>query len=378
MPPHVTRASDLKGNQRPIDPDVKVPAAVQRAAAAAEAAQRAAYPDQAPAEPAPTPAPNNDTISIAPPSATPTPVLQPAPAPTPAPQPSAAETVTPPGNQSPWSQEVELEFHRIRSAEGRKRADLERAFTDQLSAAAERIASLEDLVEQLKQRVTAPAPTPPPAPARLITDQEEQEFGSEMLDVMGRRAKESISPELAELRAMMSTLAQKVDGTAQSVVKDKKKEMLLTLDRDMPNWRQINVQPEFKRWLALQDPLFGVSRHSALLKAFGENDTRRVLAFFTSFNSEQAASTPAIEPSVQDPPAPQPARPSLETLAAPGRARMSAQPNAPAEKQIITTADVNAFYDAVRKGLYNGREAEKQALEAELFAAQREGRVRAV
>ena len=36
------------------------------------------------------------------------------------------------------------------------------------------------------------------------------------------------------------------------------------------------------------------------------------------------------------------AKPGLESLAAPGRARMSAQPNAPAEKQIITTADVNA------------------------------------
>jgi hypothetical protein len=73
-----------------------------------------------------------------------------------------------------------------------------------------------------------------------------------------------------------------------------------------------------------------------------------------------------------------PPKPGLESLAAPGKARTSAQPNAPAEKQIITTADVNAFYDAVRKGYYNGREAEKNALEQELFAAQREGRVRAV
>lgn len=362
----VTRVADLRPDNRPIDKDVKVPAAVRRAAEAAEAAQRAAYPEQAPAPDAPAPAPSGDTIVIA---------EQP-----PAPQPAPTAAVTSQGNEpapqpapTQWPPEVELEFHRIRSSEGRKRAQLEQA----LITANDRIAILENAVQEMQSRAPAPAPTPAPAPQRLITPEEENNFGPEMLDVVGRRARETISPELAELRAMMTSLEQRVTGTQTAIVQDAKQKMLARLDQDIPEWRQINVTNEFKAWLALTDPLFGVTRQSALLKAYEQNDTARVLKFFQGFVSELAASNPAPAPSAGPSPAPAPARPSLEALAAPGRARVSAQQNAPTEKPIITTADVNAFYDAVRKGFYKGREAEKEALEQELFLAQREGRVRA-
>lgn len=373
----VTRAASLQANPRPIDPDVKVPEAVKRAAAAAEAAQRQAYPGQNP-EPVSTPAPTNpDTIKIADAPAQPQPpvVVTPQGNEPPVPQPPA---VTPQPEPAPaptqWAPEVELEFHRIRSAEGRKRAAIEA----QLLQATDRMAALENMVSELQARVNAPAPapTPAPAPAKLITEQEAAEFGPEMLDVMGRRTMEVVSPLLTELRTMMQGIEQKVDGTVKTVVQTGRAAMLSKLDSTLPEWRTINKMQEFKAWLALPDPYFGATRQSALLKAYEQNDTARVLNFFNGFVSEQAASDPAyatVEPS----PAPQPAKPTLDSLAAPGRARMSAQPNAPAEKQIITTADVNAFYDAVRRGMYVGREAEKQALEQELFQAQREGRVRA-
>lgn len=377
----VTKAADLRANPRAIDPDVKIPAAVRRAAEAADAAQKAAYPDQV-AAPAPTPGPTNpDTITIAdpPPQPPPAPVTpqgnepapQPQPQPTPAPQPQPEPQPAP----QQWAPEVELEFHRIRSAEGRKRAQIE----SQLIQANDRLALLENSLAELQAaRNVAPASTPAP-PTKLITDQEANEFGPEMIDVMGRRAVEAVSPQLAELRAMMEGLSQEVKGTVQVTKTTAKQTMLASLDAQFPEWRRINKDDGFKAWLLLQDPLFGVTRQSALLKAYEQNDTGRVLNFFKGFVSELAASTPADDPAPVPTPAPSPARPSLDSLAAPGRARVSAQPNgAPAEKQIITTADVNAFYDAVRKGFYNGREAEKQALEQELFAAQREGRVRAV
>ena len=366
----VQRVADLRANPRPIDPDVVVPAAVKRAAEAAEAAHKATYGEQQ-VTPPPTPPPANpDGIVIADPPAPPPPAPTPPTPPQPTPQPVPPE-VTPTPAPRQWDPEVELEMQRIRSAEGRKRADL----VNQINAQNDRMAILEQTIQELRTAQPA-APTPPPAPTRLITEQEANEFGPEMLDVMGRRAKETISPELAELRSMMQSLEQKVTGTVSTIAKSAKQMMLDGLDRALPDWRQINLTPEFKQWLALQDPLFGVSRNSALQQAYAQNDTARVLAFFKGFVSELAATTP--DQAVVDPPAPAPAKPSLETLAAPGRARTSAQPNAPAEKQIITTADIDAFYDAVRRGLYNGREAEKEALEQELFAAQREGRVRQI
>lgn len=368
----VTKVSSLRGNSKAIDPDVKVPAAVRRAAEAAEAAQKAAYPDQTPpSDTPPTPA-NSDTITIAQdppppqePQVTPKGNEQP---PTPQPQ-----QPTPPAEPKSWSPEVETELHRIRSVEGRKRAALEQ----QVLLAADRIAILESNLQELQNQSRAPAPAPV-AHTKLVTEQEESEFGHEMLDVMGRRAKETISPELATLRAEMAALQQKVEGTTTAVTANARTNMLKSLDQDLPDWRKINMMNEFKAWLALPDPFFGVSRFSALTKAFENNETTRVLNIFRGFVSELAAQDPDYGKTEDAQPAPQPAKPSLETMAAPGRARTSAQPNAPAEKQIITTADVEHFYAAVRKGMYVGREAEKKALEEELFAAQREGRVRAV
>lgn len=368
MPPQVQRASDLRPDRRPVDPDVVVPRAVREAAERAEAAHAQEYGAQ-PAPQAATPAPQNtDTITIADP---------PAASPAPQPQPPPPQVVTPTGNEpSPRPQlpaEAELELQRIRSAEGRKRVQLEQ----QLANAADRIAVLEQMVQEVHNRPADPQPAP--VPQRLITEAETNEFGPEMLDVMGRRAKETISPELAELRNMVAQLEQKVTGTVNTVTNNARQTMLNQLDANMSNWKQVNMDARFKTWLALPDPYFGVSRHTALLSAFEKNDTPRVLNFFKGFVSELAAEDPdQVTPAADPSPAPAPAKPSLETLAAPGRARTSAQPNAPTEKQIITTADIDAFYDAVRRGAYRGRETEQAQLEAELFLAQREGRVRTV
>jgi hypothetical protein len=210
-----------------------------------------------------------------------------------------------------------------------------------------------------------------------VTPEEENEFGVEMLDVMARRARETLSPELAEMKKQMGEMEAKLTGTTVAVSRTAKQDMLSHLDTKMPDWRNINQLQEFKNWLALPDPYFGVKRHTALLSAFEQNDTPRVLNFFKGFVSELAVTDPA--PDLNLPPAaPQPAKPGLETLAAPGRARTPAAVTPPDEKQIITTADVNAFYDAKRRGAYAGREDEFNRLEQELFKAQREGRVRAV
>lgn len=355
-----TKVSDLRGNNRPVDPDVVIPEAVKRAAAAAEAAQRAAYPDQVQPEPKmASPTTNKDGITIVDP-----PVMPPAePQPQPTPQPTPTPPVTPTGNEdSTWEQ-------RYRSAEGR-RVKLEQ----QLAGAVDRMGALEQMLQDMKN---APPPAAPVTHSKLITSEEEEQFGTEMLDVMGRRAREIVSPEVAELKATVARLEGMLNGTVRQTKLTAQQAMHAKLTEVVPNWQDINQLDAFKAWLALPDQYSGATRHSMLLSAYAENDTPRVLAFFRGFISELAATTPADE-LVPAPAAPQqPPKPGLESLAAPGRARTPAQTNAPAEKQIITTDDVTAFYAAKRRGEYAGREEEFNALEQELFKAQREGRVRA-
>lgn len=359
------RHDTFKANPDRIDPDVKIPEAVKRAGAAADKAQREAYSIP---EPEPTPVePPTDTIKLEePPSPTPPPgvttvVAEPAP-------PAPAES----GTQDSWENRFKAENGRYLRTRGL------------LEQATGRITALEgmlgDLQTQQRAQPLAELPAPAPAPMRLITEQEEKDFGPEMLDVMRRITRETVSPELTRLQKLeqsTSDLASRLSGTSQEVNRTGRQNMMSALDAQVPNWREINDLAEFKGWLALPDPYFGAIRHHELLKVWEQNDTPRVLAFFKGFVSELAASNPT-DPGPSPPPVLQPDKTALASLAAPGRARTPAAQQHQGEKQIITTADINAFYRDKAAGKYAGREALFAQLEQELFLAQREGRVRQV
>lgn len=351
-------ANRPRGNVLPVDPDVNIPKAVRDAAAAADAH----YQPPAP-EPAPEP---SEGVQIA------NPPPEPAPQP-PAPEP--APPVTPPGNDRfPPVESASAEEWRSRfiSENGRYRAKL-RA----IEAHEQTINGLQNIIDDMREQLTTrPAPTPEPTPQQnLITDKEKEDFGSEMLDVVGRRAVEVLNPELATLRAQVADMAKQLRGTVKTVQANTEKELVASLAAEVPNWREINFDDKFKSWLALPDPYSGAIRQKLLNDAFEQKRTPQVIAFFKGFLSEEAALDPQPTPTV---PAPvQPSKPGLEQFAAPGRARTPASGSPlPVEKPIIYTSQITAFYNLVRAGGYAGKEEEKDSLEREIFAAQKDGRVR--
>jgi hypothetical protein len=353
-------APKFKVNPHMVDPDVQVPAAVRRAAEAATAAQLAAHPVDPASAPPRDPNLPPDTITIAEP---PAPQLPEGVTPT-----VVAPMTTPPVTPAPQLDDATWE-QKYNAMHGQfKRADSDRRSLTQ------RVETLENLLTMAKPQ-DAPPPAPAATPTKLITSQEEADFGPEMIDVMRRAAREVASPELETLRQTVKGLEQKLQGTSQAVTMDARGRMLAAMDTAMPDWQVVNHAPEFHAWLALPDPYSGATRKKLLSDAYEANQTSRVLAFFRGFVSELAATQPP-EPVTPTPSAPQPpAKPTLQALAAPGRARTSASVTPTAEKQIIYTSDINALYDAKRKGLYAGREAEFASHERELELAMREGRV---
>lgn len=340
------------------DPNVVIPAAVRRNAEAAEAAFRAMKGEApAPAEPV---ANDNQPVAndkqpapVAPVTPEVTPEVTPAPTPTP--------------ESTPAPQEVNWE-HRYKSMEGRyKRAESDiRALSDQ-------IASMQSLISNLQAREPEATPTEL-RPESFLTPEEVNEYGAEFLGVVAKKAKEELSPEVAALKKQIATLEKRFEVTASSNVARARHDLEATLDQQVPNWRDINVAPEFHSWLALPDLFSGAIRHELLRAAYEQNNTPRVLAFFKGFLSEEAALAPANEADLDHGATPD--RIQLETLAAPGRAKTAAASNAPAEKPTFTRAQISQFYADSASGKYRGREAEKNRIEAQIFEAEREGRIR--
>jgi hypothetical protein len=211
-----------------------------------------------------------------------------------------------------------------------------------------------------------------PRHGNLITEDDVANYGTELIDLARRAAMDTVQPEIEALRAQNAELTNRVKNTA-------KREMFMAMDRAVPTWRQINTDQRFINWLRLRNVYTGQIRQDMLKAAVDGADAPKAIQFFKDFLTEAQATghTAPAQQQEQHDPAPRSAAVSLETLAAPGKARpASGDTQMPADKPIYTRADISRFYDEKRRQLWANRPAEAAAFEADLTAAQREGRIR--
>lgn len=326
------------------DPAVVVPAAVRAASARASQLHANVYKSAAPVV-APAAAPVAPVVAQEAPAA---PVVA---------QEAPAAPVTHEGKPVDWEA-------RYRAAQGRVDAS-----NRQINSLSTQNASLQAQMESLASR---PATLPPELdPRSLLTPREEEEYGTEFLDVVGRRARSEIIPEVDILKKQVEDLQTKLSGVTGVVHATTQVSFESEMTKALPNWTTINQNPEFLTWLGLPDHYSGVIRHSMLKNAYTQKDVSRVLAFFNGFLAELAAvapPAPTIDPA-------QDTGLSLEDLAAPGRAKAAAA-TGPSEKPFFTRAQITQFYTDSAAGKFRGREAEYNATEKKLQSALREGRIR--
>lgn len=274
--------------------------------------------------------------------------------------------VTPPVTHQPTVEEVQRNY---KAMEGRYRKA-----NESLESANQRITELENMVQQMR----AAPPAAPTSVESLLTPEEIQDYGPEFIDLVKRASADATRPLLAEigrLQAQLSHVGQKVEGQRIESMHDK-------MDAMFPRWRELNSDPQFIEWSNLHDTYSGAIRKKLMQEAWDSGDARRCTAFFQGFLAEEAAITDptrvqhpssGLQPAPLAPVAPQ-GRITLESLAAPGRAR-SAAGDPPAEKPFYTPQQVSQFYVDVARGRYRGREAEKAQIEADIHMAQFEGRI---
>jgi hypothetical protein len=175
----------------------------------------------------------------------------------------------------------------------------------------------------------------------LIWEAERQAYGDEALSVMARKAQEVVQP-------FVDQVTQQNRMMQQELARVKSNDIYGALDQQLPDWRRINQDQDWKDWLAQPDIYNGTSRQLLLNQAFAAGDADRVLQFFRGFLAENTQQ-PAARAS-----------------------RMSADNSRP----IITDKEIQAFYDRVRKGSYEGRSKDKDREEAMIHRAILEGRLR--
>lgn len=291
--------------------------------------------------------------------------------------------------------------HKFKVLQGKYNAEVPRLTKqakeqgEQLQDLRQQLTNTQSLLASLNENKPPPQPqagSPPATPTqRLVKDDEIREFGSDLYDFVKRAAMEAVSPKLAELTKPFEERLSKTEQSTQHVVKTAEQaeldKMYGLLDAKVPNWVEINEQPEFLQWLAETDPYTGAQRGQLLAQAHERRDGPRVLAFFQGFLNENAAVTPpagaapaaGAPPSEGAPPA-QPEGQPLDGLVAPGTPKSGPQSGAPDEagKRVWTQAQIRELYLKKNEYTKKGRKPPKELeqLEVDLIKAQSEGRVR--
>lgn len=340
------------------DPNVKMPAAV-RAAAARSQEMFNQYRDGGPVE---EPAAAAEAVTPEGNIEEPASFTQPT-------EPVAAAPVeTQPAPAAPTEGEESWE-HKYKSMHGRFLRS-----QDSIRTLSEQISNLQSVIATMQVAPAAPAQMPELEAEKLITPEEAADYGEDFLKVVGKRAREEMAPVIKGYQAKIAELEQKLNGVSGAVQQTSHEKLLSKLDENLPQWRDLNTNEGFIDWLRLPDPYSGAIRHDMLKAAYAQGNASRVLAFFNGFLAEEAVVAPAgQEP---DPQVTKVPKVPLANLAAPGRAKTAASASAPAEKPIITRAQIAAFYADLANGKYRGRDAEKNKAEAMIFEAQRDGRIR--
>lgn len=245
----------------------------------------------------------------------------------------------PPAEENPWEQ-------RYKSLRGKYDAEVPRlaATNKELTA---RLQSIEKEIESLRSLKDTPKQS-------LIKPEEVQEFGEPLVDLIRRAAKEELSEKEQEILSLKSRL-ERFEATT---TKNAEIDFYSRLGQSAPGWEEINRNEDFLKWLAEYDELTGLQRQDSLDDAVRNNDASRAARFFnkwTEISKKQAAT----------------ATRSLESQVVPTTSTVNTPP---AGKKIWNRAEIQDFYSKARSGQISDNDM--VAIEADIHAAQLEGRIR--
>lgn len=202
----------------------------------------------------------------------------------------------------------------------------------------------------------------------LITEQDKEAFGPDLIDLINRAVKTEtktfekretqLLKEIEQLRGQLGNVSER------QVVSDKDR-FLMGLGQQVPDWETLNVDQGFLNWLTEVDPVYGLPRQVALNSAYEALDVGRVS---TIFNAYKQLVTPQAKPTNRP-------NPELQRQVAPTRSRSSTPTATDMQNQKIwTQGEIEQFFNDWRRGYIDNEEAVR--MEKEINAAVAQGRIR--
>jgi len=292
------------------------------------------------------------------------------PKPTDAPAPKVEEPTPTPKPDENWEQ-------RFKTLQGMYKAELKREVNAALGDLQQKLIDATAKIESLEKAQVKPEPT---QTNPLVTDKDVEAFGGDLVDLIKRQAQEIVAAQgnqlndkLAALEAENAQLKKMVGGVTEKQGVSDRNSFNAQLKELVPDWETVNTLDNFLNWLAEIDSMTGFPRQAYLEDAYGRFDAVRTASIFNTWKAQTGyGSKPA------DPPAPPKQEPAndLERHVAPSTSQASTPVVENANQKVFTMKEIDQFYADCSKGVYKGKDDERQRIESEIDLAVAQGRIR--
>ncbi|MBW5800672.1 hypothetical protein [Halomonas elongata] len=193
-----------------------------------------------------------------------------------------------------------------------------------------------------------------------VSDEQLEQFkatyGEDLVDFVTRMVDQRAPSGKPADTGNTQELTERLELLESEKHQDAEARFWMNLEQAVPTFREVNADPKFHQFLAQFDPSTGVQRQEALSQAQQALDAKAVADIFQLYmnQAEQGAKRSVPDDQVEP--------------------RTTRATEAPQGQRIWTGQEISQFYRDKTAGRYGAEEA--QRLEADIFAAQRDGRVR--
>ena len=245
-------------------------------------------------------------------------------------------------------------FAGLQNAHSATLSELKQARAQSTAREAELMKRMADMEAKLNEQTLNK-----PIDRSYLSEEDLTLFGEDNLQIVEKVVRKVVGEALAVERQQRQTERERdmVATNARTAAAEKKTEFLKRLRGLVENFDAIDNDPKFDAWCKEVDPVTGFTRSELISRAYSVNDVGRAASFYGEF-VDQTRSPDPRENFIQPKPSGQPPTPPPQ-----------------GQKNIWTKAGIKRFYE-VKADMEKRDPARAAALEADLFAAQREGRVR--
>ncbi|SNY95565.1 hypothetical protein [Halomonas sp. hl-4] len=219
---------------------------------------------------------------------------------------------------------------------------------------------LKQQVEEKERRIKELEQQAPTADASGITDEQlahfKKEYGEDLVTFIERMTQQkTAAPETGNTKE----LQERLDRLEAEKREDAEARFWTNLEKAVPTFRQVNSEAAFLQFLSQFDPQSGKQYQQMLSDAQQSLDAKGVADVFNLYLNQAA---------------PKPQKREVPDEQVEPRTTKATQTPQSQGGKLWTGAEISQFYRDKTAGRYAADEA--QRLEADIFAAQREGRVR--